>query len=174
MGAGRPVGDQDGPFHGRAGFSDYGELWRWSVEDLEGFWAALWEWFSIDSAYERVLGRQEMPGAEWFPGAELSYAEHVFRQARPGATAILHATESRGVAEIGWDELREQVARCAAGLRRLGVERGDRVVAYMPNVPRRSSPFSPPPASARSGRAARPSSAPLRSWTASARSSPRS
>src|SRR5215211_7125921 len=117
------------------GFSDYHELWRWSVDDLEGFWGSLWDWFEVSGSYERVLGRREMPDAEWFPGAELSYAEHVFRLARPGETAIVHVSESRPLAEIGWDELRDQVARCAAGLRRLGVERGDRVVAYMPNVP---------------------------------------
>jgi acetoacetyl-CoA synthetase len=117
------------------GFSDYHELWRWSVEDLEGFWGALWDWSGIDASYERVLAQAEMPGAEWFPGAELSYAEHVFSRARPGATAIVHASESRELSELSWDELREQVARCAAGLRRLGVGRGDRVVAYMPNIP---------------------------------------
>jgi acetoacetyl-CoA synthetase len=117
------------------GFSDYHELWRWSVEDLEGFWSSLWEWFDVAGSYERVLGRREMPGAEWFPGAELSYAEHAFRLARPGRTAIVHASESQPLAEVGWDELRDQVARCAAGLRRLGVRRGDRVVAYMPNIP---------------------------------------
>jgi acetoacetyl-CoA synthetase len=130
-----PSGTQLARFMAARGFSDYHELWRWSVEDLEGFWGSLWDWFSIGASYERVLGRREMPRAEWFPGAELNYAEHIFRRARPGATAIVHATESQPVAEITWDELREQVARCAAGLRRLGVGRGDRVVAYMPNVP---------------------------------------
>ena len=76
-----------------------------------------------------------MPGAEWFPGAQLNYAEHLFRGARPGETAIVHASESEPLRELTWDELADQVARCAAGLRRLGVERGDRVAAYMPNVP---------------------------------------
>jgi acetoacetyl-CoA synthetase len=117
------------------GFSDYHELWRWSVEDLEGFWGALWEWFEIDASYDRVLGRREMPGAEWFPGASLSYAEQLFHAARPGEVAIVHASESQALAELTWDELADQVARCAAGLRRLGVGRGDRVAAYMPNVP---------------------------------------
>ena len=75
-----------------------------------------------------------MPGAEWFPGAELNYAEHIFRMAseRP---AIVHASELSGTAEMSWDELRDQAAGIAAGLRRLGVQRGDRVVAYMPNIP---------------------------------------
>jgi acetoacetyl-CoA synthetase len=117
------------------GFSAYEELWRWSVEDLEGFWGALWEWFEIDASYDRVLGSREMPGAEWFPGSSLSYAEELFRAARPGEVAIVHASESQGLAELTWDELADQVARCAAGLRRLGVQRGDRVAAYMPNVP---------------------------------------
>jgi acetoacetyl-CoA synthetase len=117
------------------GFSDYHELWRWSVEDLEGFWGALWDWFEIDAPYDAVLANRDMPGAEWFPGAELSYAERLFRAARPGETAIVYASESQPLAELSWDELADQVARCAAGLRRLGVERGDRVAAYMPNVP---------------------------------------
>ena len=117
------------------GFADYHELWRWSVDDLEGFWGALWEWFEIDSPYERVLGSRAMPGAEWFPGASLNYAEHLFDAARPGEVAIVHASESQPLAEVTWDELADQVARCAAGLRRLGVGRGDRVAAYMSNVP---------------------------------------
>src|SRR5215211_7894933 len=119
------------------GFDAYDQLWRWSVEDLEGFWGALWEHCGVRASkpYERVLGRREMPGAEWFAGAEPNYAEHVFAMARPGETAIVHASESQPLAELGWDELRQQVARCAAGLVRLGVGRGDRVAAYMPNVP---------------------------------------
>jgi acetoacetyl-CoA synthetase len=117
------------------GHSTYDELWRWSVEDLEGFWGSLWDWFEIEGGYERVLGSSEMPGAEWFPGASLSYVERLFAAARPGDVAIVHASESQPLAEITWDELADQVARCAAGLRRLGVGRGERVAAYMPNVP---------------------------------------
>jgi acetoacetyl-CoA synthetase len=117
------------------GFSDYHELWRWSIDELEGFWGALWEWFEIDSPYERVLGSREMPGASWFPGASLSYAAHVFGAARPREVAIVHASETQPLGEVTWDELGDQVARCAAGLRRLGVGRGDRVAAYMSNVP---------------------------------------
>ena len=119
------------------GASGYEELWRWSVEDLEGFWGALWERFGVQASrpYETVLASREMPGADWFPGARLNYAEHVLRMARPGAPAIVHAGEDRAPAEVTWDELSDQVARCAAGLRRLGVGRGDRVVAYLPNAP---------------------------------------
>src|SRR5829696_319572 len=116
------------------GFSNYEQLWRWSVDDLDGFWGALWDWFEIDATYDSVLGRRAMPGAEWFRGAELNYAEQLFRGARAGETAIVHASESEPLGELSWDELADQVARCAAGLRRLGVGRRDRVVAYMPNV----------------------------------------
>jgi acetoacetyl-CoA synthetase len=117
--------------------SGYEELWRWSVEDLEGFWGALWDRFEVRASqpYERVLANDAMPGATWFPGARLNYAEHVLRMARPGAPALIHASEDREPAEMSWDELTDQVARCAAGLRRLGVGRGDRVVAYLPNGP---------------------------------------
>ena len=116
------------------GVSEYGDLWRWSVEDLEGFWGTLWDRFGL-GARGGVLASDSMPGAEWFPGTRLNYAEYLLGQAREGETAIVHASESRPLAELSWDELRDQVARCAAGLRRLGVEKGDRVAAYMPNTP---------------------------------------
>ena len=115
-------------------FDDYHDLWRWSIEDLEGFWGSLWTRYGLGS-YERALASAEMPGAQWFPGARLNYAEYLLGQARPGETAIHHASESQPLAELSWDELRDQVARCAAGLRRLGVGKGDRVAAYMPNTP---------------------------------------
>ncbi len=119
------------------GFETYDELWRWSVEDLEGFWESLWRYCDVQASkpYEHVLGKREMPGAEWFPGAELNYAEHIFRMAADERPAIVHASELRETSELSWAELRGQTARIAAGLRRLGVERGDRVVAYMPNIP---------------------------------------
>ncbi len=118
-------------------FADYDELWRWSVEDLEGFWSSIWDFFAVQADGERgpALGRREMPGAEWFGGTSLNYAEHAFAGKDDAETAILHASELRELDELSWGELREQVAALAAGLRELGVERGDRVVAYMPNVP---------------------------------------
>jgi acetoacetyl-CoA synthetase len=118
-------------------FEDYERLWRWSVSDLEAFWASIWDFFDVraERAYERVLGSRAMPGAEWFTGAEINYAEHVLRGGADGDTAILHASESRPSGELSWGELRELTARVATGLRALGVGRGDRVVAYMPNVP---------------------------------------
>ncbi len=122
----------------RLKFNTYDELWRWSVDDLEAFWSSIWDFFSVqaDGGYERALGSREMPGAEWFAGASLNYAEHVFTGKDDDAeAAILHASELRELGELSWGELRAQVAATAAGLRSLGVERGDRVVAYMPNVP---------------------------------------
>jgi acetoacetyl-CoA synthetase len=128
--------------HGRT-FADYQALWEWSTTDLEGFWGSLWEYFEITASapYERVLGNRSMPGAEWFPGAELSYAEHVFREKRGHEVAIVHATETRPLAELRWGELRGLTAQIAAGLRANGVTRGDRVVAYMPNIPETTAAF---------------------------------
>ena len=118
-------------------FEGYEELWQWSVEDLEAFWGSIWDFFGVqaDGGFERVLDSREMPGAKWFAGAELNYAEHVFAGKDDAETAILHASELRELSELSWGELRAQVAALAAGLRELGVERGDRVVAYLPNIP---------------------------------------
>jgi acetoacetyl-CoA synthetase len=119
------------------GFDRYEELWRWSVGDLEAFWGSIWDFFGVLADGERspVLASREMPGAKWFPGASLNYAEHVFAGKDGAETAILHASELRPLTELSWAELGAQVAALAAGLRGLGVQRGDRVVAYMPNVP---------------------------------------
>jgi acetoacetyl-CoA synthetase len=116
---------------------DYAALWRWSVEDLDGFWQALWDYFGIEASTrpERVLGRRTMPGAEWFPGARLNYAQHVLRGERSGGTALLHLREGGTLAEMNWESLASQVRILATQLRALGVVPGDRVVAWMPNIP---------------------------------------
>src|SRR5579884_827775 len=119
-------------------FTDYQALWRWSVDELEAFWSSIVEFCEVRFAEppERVLGSREMPGARWFPGARLNYAEHVFRDRAPEEVAIRHASELRPVAqEWTWRHLGEQTAAVAAGLRALGVSEGDRVAAYMPNIP---------------------------------------
>ncbi len=117
--------------------ADYQALWRWSVTDIEGFWASLWDFFAIQASqpYERVLGRRAMPGAQWFPGARLSYAEHAFRHAAPDRPAILFQSETQPLTEVSWATLRAQVAAVASALRGMGVQPGDRVVAYLPNIP---------------------------------------
>ena len=119
-------------------FDDYDALHRWSVGDLEGFWSAVAEFFDVRFATppERVLGRTGMPGAEWFPGARLNYAEHALgRPEDADEPAVLGYSQTRGRVELTWGQLREQVGRARAGLQRLGVGRGDRVVAYLPNIP---------------------------------------
>ena len=123
------------------GFGSYEDLRRWSVEDLEGFWASIWDFFEVEGGYEQVLADRSMPGAKWFTGAEVNYAEHAFRGKPGDRVAIVHAGELRDQAEVTWGELREQVAGIAAGLRALGVERGDRVAAYMPNIPEAIAAF---------------------------------
>ena len=131
-----------GERHGRD-FASYDELWCWSVDELEVFWADIWEFCGVRASkpYERVLSSHEMPGARWFEGAELNYAENLLlgpvgsKGRDPDAVAVLHTSELRDLGEITWGELNAQVAAAAGGLRALGVERGDRVVAYMPNIP---------------------------------------
>ncbi|MCW3002015.1 MAG: acetoacetate--CoA ligase [Conexibacter sp.] len=121
----------------------YDALWQWSVDDLEGFWGAIWEFFDVQSAtpYERVLRSRDMPGAEWFPGATLSYAEHVFRGKQDSDLALQHASETRELDWMTWGELRDLTARIATGLRLWGVGPGDRVVGYLPNIPEAIAAF---------------------------------
>jgi acetoacetyl-CoA synthetase len=119
----------------------YERLWEWSVREPEEFWASLWEYFGVihSQPYERVLASRAMPGAEgaqWFTGARLNYAENVLGgSGDPESPALIHASEVRDQDVVTRAELRERVAATASALRELGVEKGDRVVAYLPNVP---------------------------------------
>ena len=127
----------------RARDFDYDALWRWSVTDVDGFWASIWDYYGVraDTPYEAVLADRSMPGARWFPGATLNYARHIFEDRDDDAVAIRHATELRGLGEWTWGELRERTAAIAAGLRELGVGVGDRVAAYLPNLPETAAAF---------------------------------
>src|SRR6201987_5984104 len=118
-------------------FEDYHAPWGWAVEDLEGFWQALWDYFGIESSarHTRVLGRRSMPGAEWFAGARLNYAQHILRGECAGGDVLLHLSETRPLAALPWTTLGAQVRTLATELRALGVQPGDRVVAWMPNIP---------------------------------------
>ncbi|MFE5754477.1 acetoacetate--CoA ligase [Streptomyces massasporeus] len=116
---------------------DYTALHRWSVTDLEGFWGAIWDYFSIDATtpYEKVLGDEVMPGARWFSGATLNYAHHALRNLPAGEFAVIALDETGAAKEVIGAQLRAQVASLAATLRELGVQPGDRVVGYLPNTP---------------------------------------
>ncbi|GHO95021.1 acetoacetyl-CoA synthetase [Reticulibacter mediterranei] len=118
-------------FHSRA------ELWAWSVTKIEDFWASIWEYFHIQAShpYTAVLAERKMPGATWFPGAELNFAEHIFRNATTERPALLFRSERHALVEVSWEELSQKVGAIASALRAAGIERGDRVVAYMPNIP---------------------------------------
>ena len=118
-------------------FVDYTALWQWSVDELEAFWEAIWKYFEIKSSapYDRVLSAPVMPGARWFEGSQLNFAEHVMRHSRGAAPAIFFASEQTPLTTISWDELGDKVARVAHALRTQGVMPGDRVVAFMPNIP---------------------------------------
>jgi acetoacetyl-CoA synthetase len=131
-------------------FDDYEALWRWSVSELDAFRLSLWDFFELRSATpfeRRALAEERMPGARWFEGATLNLAAQALRhaEASAGRPAIVWATEAllaKGrTGELSWPELRAQVGRFAAALRALGVGPGDRVVAYLPNIPQTAVAF---------------------------------
>jgi acetoacetyl-CoA synthetase len=117
-------------------FQGYADLWSWSVEELEEFWQSLADYFEVrwHQAPERVLADRSMPGADWFPGGTLNWAEHAFL-AGDEATAIIYRSEAGERAEWSFGELRDRTARIRSGLLRLGVGRGDRVAGYLANTP---------------------------------------
>ena len=120
-------------------FEGYEDLWRWSVDEPGAFWRSVWDHFEVIAHDEAVadLADSRMPGASWFPGATLNYAEQALRLPgrRGGDTVIVGRSQTRGPLDLTADELRDSVARCRAGLIRLGVGRGERVAAFLPNVP---------------------------------------
>jgi acetoacetyl-CoA synthetase len=129
----------------------YDAMWRWSVTDLSAFWGSIWDYFELESPtpHTAVLVEDKMPGARWFPGAQLNYAQQVFRHAdaahAAGHPAIVFQNERMGergeLSETSWPELRRQVASLAAHLKRLGVQPGDRVCAFLPNTPQAAVAF---------------------------------
>jgi len=122
-------------------FDSYDALWRWSVTELDAFWQSIWDYARIESPtpHTAVLAESRMPGARWFPGAQVNYAREVLRHVdaahAAGMPAIVSDNELGQVREMSWPEMRRQVASVALTLKSLGVKRGDRVAAYMPNVP---------------------------------------
>ncbi len=119
--------------------TDYASLWRWSVDDSEAFWKAIWDFFEIrhDGTYSRAMSSHEMLGVKWFEGARVNYAEHLLRheaRAASGDVALHHLSENRALTSMSWRTLGKNVRVLATQLRKLGVKPGDRVVSYMPNV----------------------------------------
>ncbi|MFJ3222928.1 acetoacetate--CoA ligase [Streptomyces sp. NPDC086783] len=123
--------------HRELHFCDYAELWRWSSTDLPGFWSAVWEFYGLDavSGYDEVLADASMPGARWFTGARLNFAERCFAHAAHDRPALVFVDEDGTPVETSWEELRRQVADVAAALRRMGVGPGDCVAGWLPNLP---------------------------------------
>ncbi|MGD0554525.1 MAG: acetoacetate--CoA ligase [Streptosporangiaceae bacterium] len=120
------------------GFAGYQDLWQWSVDDLPGFWSSVWEYFGVlGERGEEVLTGGPMPDVTWFPGATLNYARNALRTAwtDPGRTAIIYESEDGRAGALTYGELAAEVARVARGLRELGVSKGDRVAALLPNIP---------------------------------------
>jgi acetoacetyl-CoA synthetase len=120
---------------------EYHDLWRWSVEHIDEFWAAIWDHFGVDGAHGKVLGSRNMPGATWFPGAQVNYASHIFKDKPGDRIAIHHRSESRPLGSWTWADLREHTARIRAGLKAHGVGEGDRVCAVLPNIPETIAAF---------------------------------
>jgi acetoacetyl-CoA synthetase len=118
-----------------AALPDYQSLWQWSVDDPAAFWGALWEYFDLGDRPDRILDDAEMPGAQWFPGVRLNYVAQIVRNARTDRPAILHVSEDGMITELSWRELLGRVAAFAQTLRSHGVQAGDRVVGYLPNIP---------------------------------------
>ena len=122
-------------------FDSYRALWQWSVTDLDAFWQSIWDYFELHSPtpHTAVLGKNVMPGAQWFPGAQVNYAQQVFRHVdaahAAGLPAIVSDDEKGQARELSWPELKRQVASLALHLQEHGVQPGDRVAAYLPNVP---------------------------------------
>jgi acetoacetyl-CoA synthetase len=120
-----------------ASFPSYSSLWRWSTENIEEFWESIWEYFEVWSStpYRAVLPERKMPGARWFEGARLNYAEHVFRNRYDADVALIAAGEGEEDSHVTWGELKAETASLAAFFREEGVKPGDRVAAYLPNRP---------------------------------------
>ena len=121
----------------------YEELWNWSVTHLEEFWSSIASYFDVRFSVqpEQALGNRQMPGAQWFPGAQLNYAEHTFRARNPEQVAIEHASELRELGSWTWQRLAQETGQIASGLRARGIKPGDRVAAYMPNIPETAAAF---------------------------------
>ena len=119
-------------------FADYNDMWNWSVTDLDGFWSAIWEFFNVEASapFTTVMAKRQMPGAEWCPGAMLNFTDQIMKHVdrQPDGDALIVQSETFGRKRLTWAQLRGQVSSVAAHLRDMGVAKGDRVVAVLPNT----------------------------------------
>ena len=124
-------------------FDSYESIWQWSVDHIDLFWESVWKYFKIisHSPYKNILLNNGMPDCNWFEGATLNYAEHIFRHYNADETAIYFGNESGEYSEISWKELKDKVASMAYYLKSLGIAKGDRVVAFLPNIPEATISF---------------------------------
>lgn len=122
--------------HKQMNFQNYHSLWEWSVQDIEGFWESIWDYFDIQGKnyYKTILSSHKMPGAKWFPEATINYTEHVLRNRMSNEPAIIHSSENRPISEISWQKLYRDTAAMQQTMKKLGIQKGDRVVAYLPNI----------------------------------------
>lgn len=124
-------------------FADYEALWQWSVTNIEVFWLCVWEFYGImyDGKIETVLTSREMPGAQWFTGTSVNYAEHIFRHANNKRSALIYCDESDTIKEMSWEEMKQKVNALQSFLVDAGVKKGDRVVGYLNNTPEATISF---------------------------------
>lgn len=124
-------------------FDTYEQLWKWSIDHIEDFWESICDYFKVifHSPYTKVISSYNMPGVKWFEGAKLNYAEHIFRAYKEEQTAIIFGHESGSIKHITWKELKQKVASMALYLKEQGVSKGDRVVAFLPNIPEATISF---------------------------------
>ncbi|MCA9931404.1 MAG: AMP-binding protein, partial [Anaerolineales bacterium] len=118
-------------------FDNYADLWQWSVDHIDRFWETIWHFFDLkwSQPAESILADRTMPGAKWFPGARLNYAENIFAKTSDDRPMLLYKAEDAPLVEISRQSVYDQANRLAQVLREMGVQKGDRVVAYLPNIP---------------------------------------
>lgn len=124
-------------------FDNYAELWKWSTDEIEAFWQSIWDFYKVKSysPYESVLSDHKMPGAQWFKGSTLNYAEHIFLQANEQHPALIFKSQNHAPEKISWSELKQKVAALRHWMVDQGVKKGDTVVAYLPNIPEATIAF---------------------------------
>ncbi|NNK82882.1 MAG: acetoacetate--CoA ligase [Flavobacteriaceae bacterium] len=124
-------------------FESYQDLWIWSVSEIETFWESIWKYFNVISykTYNKALSNHKMPNCKWFEGSKINYAEHLFRHSKDDETAIVFGNESHEIQKISWLELKTKVASLAIYFKSIGVTKGERVVAFIPNVPEATIAF---------------------------------